>query len=157
MKRLRHIVIVTMCLFLFLSILPLSGCRISASENKEEEVTQLDFNREQINFNQEILDLIELIQGEVLMLSEENIEKQALIEELTRKLEEVAPGPPEIPSGFTPDSELLDIRNKVQMSTIPKDLTPYKKFFDVKGVWGKFETEKGEIGWCFSAYLSAIK
>ncbi len=28
---------------------------------------------------------------------------------------------------------------------------------DIKGVWGKFETEKGEIGWCFSAYLSPVK
>lgn len=28
---------------------------------------------------------------------------------------------------------------------------------DIKGVWGKFETEKGEIGWCFSGYLSSVK
>jgi hypothetical protein len=148
MKRLRHIVIVTMCLFLFLSILPLSGCKVSASENKEEKFTQLDFNQKQLDFNQGILDLITLIQGEVETLSEENLEKQALIEELTRKLEEVAPEPPKIPLGFTPDPKIIDIRNEVDVLVgIPEDLSLYKKFFDVKGVWGE---PRGGYGFAYN-------
>jgi hypothetical protein len=45
--------------------------------------------------------------------------------------------PPEIPVGFTPDEGVIDISKEVNLSEIPDDITPYRIFPDVKGVWGE--------------------
>jgi len=45
--------------------------------------------------------------------------------------------PPEIPVGFTPDENLIDVSKEVVLPEIPKDIKPYRIFPDVKGIWGK--------------------
>lgn len=57
-----------------------------------------------------------------------------------------------------PTADGVIIRNLVQGEKLKLLVIGEEETINnVKGVWGKFETEKGEIGWCFSAYLSAVK
>lgn len=150
MKWLKYSALVVLCLFLFLSVLPLSGCGISTAKEEQEE-TQIELFKTIADSLKTVFKALKLdrvaieeqkaeiktLKDEIEKIKKESNEKQALIKKLAQRLEEVAPEPPEISPGFTSDPNLIDIRDEVKVLGIPNDLTPYKKFFDVNGVWGE--------------------
>lgn len=70
-------------------------------------------------------------QNEKIELTKESLDDKKEVQNLDEFKAE------NIPVGFTPDESLVNISNEVEFPEIPEDITPYRKFCDIEGIWGE--------------------
>lgn len=116
-----NIILVVLCIFVIAALI-MSGIAIATFKNSDSQLASIKEELKKVADNSTAINDLRT------SLKKAN-------EELQKKEDKFIP--PVIPNGFTPDKGLIDVRNEVKFLEIPKNLEPYKTFFNVAGIWGK--------------------